>query len=479
MAAGTERDITPAQQDEWLWGWDPTPGIVSVWADRHGSALVWRRAAGGGPLVRERERFRPWLLLPTLDDLAHLGDRLVPEGSDAALLPNRVAHRELDGAGHLRHVVSAADGHALEAAVLRGASARLGHTLARLTELGEDECLCLPPEEQYLVATGRTSFRELAFDDLHRLQFDLETTGLDASHDAMFLVSVRDNRGLETVLDVGDAGITAAAEADLIRRLAALIREHDPDVIENHNLHGFDLPFLVRRAELRNVPLALGRAGAPGLARRGAARGYGPSRGEPGEGDGDARETPGRYTIPGREAIDTLDAVRRYDFAARNLPGHGLKAVARHFGLASADREYVEGAQIYTTWLRDPERVRRYALDDVREVDGLARLLGGAAFALARMAPRRYERLADAGPATGILDPLIVRAYLRTGAALPAHATGDGTSHTGAALYLFAAGVAQRVVKAVVSSLYPSLMRQDRISPRPDRLGVLLALVDR
>ena len=27
-----------------------------------------------------------------------------------------------------------------------------------------------------------------------------------------------------------------------------LIRERDPDVIENHNLFGFDLPFLEQRA---------------------------------------------------------------------------------------------------------------------------------------------------------------------------------------------------------------------------------------
>ncbi len=43
-----------------------------------------------------------------------------------------------------------------------------------------------------------------------------------------------------------------------------------PDVIENHNLHGFDLPFLVRRARLRGVPLALGRL--PGGLRQRAAR---------------------------------------------------------------------------------------------------------------------------------------------------------------------------------------------------------------
>jgi DNA polymerase elongation subunit (family B) len=95
------------------------------------------------------------------------------------------------------------------------------------------------------------------------------------------------------------------------------------------------------------------------------------------------------------------------------------------------------------------------------------------------MTPRRYERLADAGAATGVIDPLLVRAYLRAGMALPAHRPGDGTPHSGAALYVFATGVAQRVVKADVASLYPSLMRAYRIGPARDHLGAMLALVDR
>jgi len=465
-------------EDEWLWGWDATPGIVSVWAERTGRAVVWRRAAGSDTLTREEDRFRPWLLLPALDDLTHLGARLLPEEAPGAELFDSVAWRELTGAGQFRYLVSASDSRTLEAAVLAGASARLKRQITRLADLGDEAALSLPPEEQYLVATGRTYFGGLAFDDLHRLQFDLETTGLNPAQHSIFLVAVRDNRGFSAVLDVAERGLDGpAAEADLIRRLVALIRQRDPDVIENHNLHGFDLPFLARRAELLGVTLALGRIGG-GLRRRPASRGYGPWRGA--EADASERdEARGRYTVAGRELIDTLDAVRRYDFAARDLPGHGLKAVARHFGLASPDREYVAGAQVYQTWLVDPARVRHYALDDVNEADGVARLLGGAAFALARMAPRRYERLADAGPATGVLDPLLVRAYLRAGAALPARSVSDGVQHSGASLYLFAAGVATRVVKADVSSLYPSLMRQYRIGPASDRLGALLALVDR
>jgi len=425
-----------------VWGWDSTPGIVSVHASLSGKALVWRRDAATDTLVVETERFRPWILLAHLDDVRGM------TWADC---------RELDGPGALRYMVSADDGRRLIDTILRAASERLGTPVSKPSELAELEpgtMLALPADEQYLVLSGRTYFHGLAFDQIHRLQFDLETTGLNAHHDRIFMVSIRDHTGVTEVLDGG-------TEADLIRELVERVRVLDPDVIENHNLHGFDLPFIYRRARILGVPLALGRTGRGLLARGSSSRGR------------------LRFVAPGRELIDTLDAVWRYDFATRELPGHGLKAVARHLGVARADREYIPGSEIYRTYQSDPERVRRYATHDVEEVADISRLLGGAAYALARMAPRRYERLADAGPATGVIDPLLVRAYVRAGQALPAHENRTDTPHSGAALHLFAAGVAHRIVKADVASLYPSLMRAYRIGPSRDRLGALLAIVDR
>jgi DNA polymerase elongation subunit (family B) len=98
------------------------------------------------------------------------------------------------------------------------------------------------------------------------------------------------------------------------------------------------------------------------------------------------------------------------------------------------------------------------------------------------MAPRRYERLASAGPAMGILEPMLVRAYLHTCSALPRQETGHDSNqvaHEGGAVHLFATGVAEHVVKADVASLYPSLMRTFRIGPACDRLGALLGILDR
>jgi DNA polymerase elongation subunit (family B) len=464
MPAVPSPSPAPPSADDWLFGWDPTPGIVSVWADRAGRALVWQRDAGG--VTCTPARFRPWLWAATLDDLTHLGPALVPaDAPGAADAP--VCYRPLADAtaGTYRYLLSGRAGPTLERTILTGAARRLGRPVRRLDDLGADYYQ-VGPVEQYLIATWRVYFRGLAYTDLHRLQFDLETTALDAAAGRIFLVAVRDSRGLATVLEAP----TPADEAGLIADLCALIRARDPDVIENHNLFGFDLPFLEARARVCGVPLALGRAeGPPLLEQTGRSGRFG------------RRRRP-RYSVAGREFIDTLDAVWRHDFAVRDMPGYGLKAAARYFGVAAPDRTYIPGAAIYATYQQDPARVRRYALDDVTEVDGLSQRLLGAPFALAGMAPRRYERVAAAGPATGILEPLLVRAYRRAGAALPMPLGEDTAAlgpHAGGATYLFASGVARQVVKADIASMYPSIMRVYGLGPARDRLGVLLALVAR
>jgi DNA polymerase, archaea type len=455
----------PLVEDEYLFGWDPTPAIVSVWANREGLAIIWRRE--GELVTSTRERFRPWLFASSLDDLAHLGSRLVPAFESSAE-PATFTYRELDGPSEsYRYLISANNGRTLERALVDGASRRLGRQINSINEL-QDEYYRVGPVEQFLMQSGKVYFRGLTYSDLHRLQFDLETTALDPRRGRIFMAAIRDSRGLATTIEAP----TPDDEASLITSLSALIRERDPDIIENHNLFGFDLPFLEQRAATLNIPLILGRAGGPAdLERRDETLAIGPEA---------RRRT--RYSIAGRELIDTLDAVRRHDFVVRDMPSHSLKDAARYFGIAAPNRVYLDGATIYETYRRDPDRVRQYALDDVVEVDGLSLRLLGAPFAVASMAPRRYERLASAGPAMGILEPLLVRAYLRNGAALPRQSTdqeGGQGLHEGGAVHLLAEGVAEHVVKADVASLYPSLMRTYQIGPACDYLGVLLSILGR
>jgi DNA polymerase I len=156
----------PLVEDEYLFGWDPMPGIVSIWANREGLAITWRRE--GDHVTSTRERFRPWLFATSLDDLAHLESRLVPDfesTGDAATF----TYRELEGPTEsYRYLLSANNGRSLERALVDGASHRLGRQINSINEL-PDEYYRVGPVEQFLMQSGKVYFRGLIYSDLHQL----------------------------------------------------------------------------------------------------------------------------------------------------------------------------------------------------------------------------------------------------------------------------------------------------------------------
>src|SRR3712207_141569 len=90
--------------DEILFGWQATPGIVSVWANRAGQAVVWQRR--DGHVQCHQDAFRPWVFATTLDDLQHLGPSLLP-ATDPHAPTAAVSYRELDGPpGSYRYLIS-------------------------------------------------------------------------------------------------------------------------------------------------------------------------------------------------------------------------------------------------------------------------------------------------------------------------------------------------------------------------------------
>jgi DNA polymerase, archaea type len=423
--------IPKTQALEWLEGWDDTPGIVSVCAELDGLVHVWRRV--NGELNLEQDRFRPWVYAKHLQHVQHLGSRLSDNTG------TMFSYTELPGKGAFKYLLETTHWRALRTALIRGAND------ANLREHPDYYIVGLT--EQYLMASGRVCFRGLEYTDLVRLQFDLETTALKPEDGQIFMIAVRDSGGFEAVLE-GD-------ERSIIQKLVRIINHRDPDVIENHNLMGFDLPFLEVRAKVCGVPLEFGRLPSTIVRKEGE-----------------------RFSVPGRELIDTLDAVWRHDFVTRELPSHRLKDVAKHYGLAAQDRVYIEGSSIASEYVSNPERVRAYALEDVREVSRLSERLLPASFALTKLAPRRFERVSSAGTATGILEPMLVRAYHHAKRALPSSETRYlETPHEGGAVFLFKEGLVRNVVKADIASLYPSVMRAFEIGPSCDELGVMTSLV--
>jgi DNA polymerase, archaea type len=450
-----------------LFGCAATPGIVSVTATNDGHARVWRRLPDG-TLELSEHRFPNWFLATDLDLFGHLTPRRL-SGRDVAsahgqLPPNGLRVVELAGGGRdaYRYLVLTDRLAEIEAELLDTYNKRVSGQATSLSDL-RGLVLAVPPVEQFLLLTGRTYFGGLRYQDLVRLQFDLETTGLDEQRDRIFMISLRDSTGWRACLDTGSSSMS---EAELIRQFVELVRRRDPDVLENHNIFAFDLSFLARRATRLGVHLGLGRDGSI------------PRLGTDVFRAGDRSETFTRWLVAGREVVDTQHAVRHYGADAPDMRRHGLKDAARYFGFARAGREYVPGAEIWSTFRADPERVRRYAGDDVDEVDGLSRRLLPASFALATMLPRAYERIVSDPSPRSLLEPLLMRAYLHAGRAVPAPLPQSPLPNGGRIQPdLLVRGVVQEAAMLALVPLFASLIAADGIRPAQDELGAFPRLV--
>ncbi|MBI1736771.1 MAG: DNA polymerase II [Candidatus Rokubacteria bacterium] len=318
------------------------------------------------------------------------------------------------------------------------------------------------PAQQFFLATGRTSFGGMVFDDVRRLALDIEVVTTDGFEfpssarpdDRIVAVALADSTGYADVIR-GDR----LDERALLEACTAAIHARDPDVIEGHNIFRFDLEYLEARARRHGVALAWGRDGS-------ALRGR-PTR------LGIAERTIGyrRYEIAGRHVIDTWMLAQLHDAGARDLPAFGLKDLARHFGVAARDRTYVEGGNISHEFRAAPDRLMAYALDDARETLAVGRIFSPPYFAQAQMVPFDYQSTTLRGAAAKI-DALLLREYLRQRRAVPRPRPPAAVG--GGHVAIFHHGVARPVLHVDVTSLYPSLMLARRIAPAADSLGVFL-----
>ncbi len=419
-----------------LYGADPTPRIVAV--ERAGIDAVTLYSRGeDGVITATRDRLRPWLVADRAEPWAAL--RRAPEIDTLA------------GDHPFRYLIRFASWPDYVDAERAARDAKEAYVRLR------------SPIEQYLLMSGRTLFKGMVFEDLRRLQIDIETTGLDSTApDAEIIgIAVRSSGGQEWYL----GRLPGEPEANLLLKLNERIQETDPEVIEGHNIFNFDVPFLIARAERLGVALRWGRDGSP-----------------PRLGQGVQRFKVAALTLPftpcyvhGRHVVDTYQQIQRYDTAGR-LGSYALKRVMRELGLERDEREFIAGELIYETW-QDAEgraRLEKYALDDVRDVDALARLCLPTEFYQAQLVPRPFQNVAIGGPGEKIND-MMLRAYLHAGHSIPK--AQQPRDYPGGHAELLRVGDFRPVVKCDVESLYPSIMLAERITSKSDVLNASLPML--
>ena len=426
-----------------LAGWERSPGLIALHLEADGGAMrLYRRL--GETTVSERVPFSPFLLLTDSSPLA--GAR------------GLVAMQTLTGPGQLR----------IMARFASWADALAARDRCRGGDGGESATpfhFPADPAHQFLLLTGRTSFRDVPFAAVRRLALDIEvitTEGFEFPNagregDRVVAVALADSTGFRHVVR-GDR----LAEAGLLAECSRVIRERDPDVIEGHNIFRFDLEYLEARARRLGVALAWGRDGSPLRGR--------PARLQVAERSVTFR----RYEIAGRHIVDTWMLAQLHDVGARDLPSFGLKDIARHLGVVAPNRTYVDGGSVSREFVEKPDRLMAYALDDAVETLAVGGILSAPYFAQAQVVPFDYQATTLRGAAAKI-DALLLRESLRCGRAAPLPQA--GTPVGGGYTAVFMRGVARPVLHVDVTSLYPSLMLSRAIAPASDEAGVFLALL--
>lgn len=434
--------------DPLLFGADPEEGLVALDHEESGTqddAMVLH-VRRGNKLTMRREPFVSWIFA----NAACLERCPVPMQKEA-----------LRGQGKLNALARFTRWQHCRKAI-----SWLAETTGRSpSEPGAPFYYASDPTQQFLMATGRTSFKGLVFEDIRRLQVDIECVtssgyefcNAEREDDRIVAIGLADSTGWSEVLNGAKMD-----EKAMLKRLVELVQERDPDFIEGHNIFNFDLPYIATRAERHKVALKLGRDGSTPRRR--------PSQFSVGE----RTIAYERFDIDGRHIVDTMFLAHAYDISHRSLSGFGLKEVAVHFGLAAPDRTYVEGGDISDTFRKDPDTIMRYVRDDVAETGGVSALLSRSSFLQAQMVPFSYQNICVRGNGMKI-DAMMIREYLRSGTALPM--PGMQREYAGGYTDMFVQGVVRNVHHCDVRSLYPSLMLQRKLGPATDEVGVFHALL--
>ena len=421
-----------------LFGADSTPRIVAIELGETGTVKVYRREKGGST-VADVEPFHPFVWADS--DVVDLG-------IESEKLQSDLKYGWLITVDSWKELIALRNG---------------------LKNAGRDFFAFTDPVQHYLTATGRTLFKELEFEELKRMQVEVlpfegavAGDGDPGNNDHIMSIALSDNRGWEELIVVDPNNIDES-ERNALRRLTALIKERDPDVIEGHNLFRFDLPYLVDRAKKLKTKLDWGRSGGFLRSR--------PSRLQIAEKTIDYP----KFTIGGRHFVDTFLLAQFYDVGMRSLAGFERADVARHFDLCdSEDISTLTGKELQRAYLDDSESFRRRALCGVRETRALSDLLSPSYFIQAQIFPYNYQDVIVRGNATRI-NALFLREYFRQRHSIPELPM--VRAFEGGYTDIFFTGVAREVWHCDIASLYPSVMLQFDCFPATDQLQIFRHLL--
>jgi DNA polymerase elongation subunit (family B) len=433
------------RQNEVLFGHDSTLALIAFEIEENHKVRIFHRREG--KTESELVSFRPFMLLQ--------GDEVLKNWQGEAEL------QKLEGQGAFNRVALFPDLNQLEQARFH-----LQKKTGKSPSASDAPYWYFnDPLHQFLLLSGKTHFLGMTFRDLIRLQLAIQTywqpgfefPNCHRDSDRITAIALADSNGWERLISGKEYN-----EVEMLQELAKEIRQRDPDVIEGHNLFRFDLEYIEARAKKHRIDLKLGRDGSHLRSR--AARMQMAER----------TITYRKYEIFGRHLIDTWILAQHYDIATREADNVSLREIARHLGIAGADRSYIPPDKASWYFDHETDTLFQHCLNDARAARAIAEILSPSHFVQAQIFPYSYQNIPLRGNATKI-DTLFLREYLHQRRSVPR--ADEGGEVAGGFTAMEHQGIARGVLHCDVTSLYPSIMLVFDYLPKKDELGIFPALL--
>ena len=365
-------------------------------------------------------------------------------------------------------------------------------------EENRDNFLTVSPTEQFLIQTGKRLFKGMdEYNDVHRLSFDLETTGLDPKHSRIFQIGVKDNREFQHVLSIDgdDEETLLRREAEAITTFFKIIHYLKPAIIAGYNSENFDWYFITERCKILGLDISkiAKTLGNVPFYRKTQTLKMGPEM-----------ENYEQTHMWGYNIMDVYHAVRRAQAINSSIKEAGLKYITKYSKAAKPNRVYIPGdkiGKVYTDkeneyWLDDtngswgkivdgdqPENtlkvngcdiVERYLIDDLWETEKVDNIFNQATFLLSKVLPTSFMRASTMGTAA-TWKLLMLGWYYKSGIGIP-H-TMQSKGFIGGLSRLLEVGFSENVVKFDFASLYPSIQLTHNVFTDCDVMGAMRGLL--
>ncbi len=376
--------------------------------------------------------------------------------------------------------------------------------------------------EQFMIDTGIRNFKGYdLYTDIHKLIFDIETTGLDPLENRCFMIGIMDNKGYKNVLVV-DKDNDDEAEKKILTEFFEILHTVKPAIITGYHSENFDFEFILKRLELLGVDINTINTTIltdKHIKRKQSTVKFG----------GEVEQ----YTqtiMYGVNVIDTYFAVRRAKAINSDIKEAGLKYITKYAKANKKDRMYVEGEKIYQIWKENklyvinkenneyaliPDKfqkeaiecfenktipssdlaiflkeaqeiskndfiygkdiVNQYLLDDLWETQEVDRIYNESSYMISKWVATSFTRATTMG-GSGTWNLIMTAWSYENGLAIP-HKISK-REFVGGISRTFRLGYFKNIVKGDFAGLYPSTQLEHDIFPKHDVMGILRQLLN-